>query len=641
MRSIATAVSCNIISCSPRLAVLRLSKDGKDKTYTGLNVELSAGKNTRGVAVLQRFPLLFVYGNFSSVEIGTSCTLVETDPSTFEVSSRCVTADSLVNDNCVDRNDNISSEHIPTFEKCPDVSQIQTISEPLHTGISCIDVLTPIGRGQNMLFIDPPFNKSAQGYTGGATSIFSSVMNKYSTVNDGVVAPRAFNSVTEKSLQCVYVSADSISLTPASQTMLPLAMNGSSDIEPTIEECARYWVLVNMATSLASNYRRNGKDSLVILGKDLRLLEKFWAYSSQCLMDSVYKIDYSPTEIAPVYDAAANNSERRLYYASIFQQVGKYNDSLGGGSLTLFCGTQDVLKEASASVDTPPSQSKTETEAVYSMDDFKNSDDPRHGTKVLFRLQVLVDRDISLTAAVLNKLNIPLPNSVIADSPPAISEEIAFAQETTSLTDGHIVFYNHDSIDNSEKISFNTTGIFPAIVPCQSLSRVGTNMKKAQVRKYQLQAINSLTDQLRYQLSLTNDLMPSDNSADAIQQRIRAISWICALSGPIDLNTSNNKTIYALTLSEQVVLLVAVYSGLYDKYVRNGSSLELTECSDWQQFKFDQFTRCASNDLNRKMLSYVLNKVDLSEVESTGELVKEKRHEIEACVREFFDSSLI
>lgn len=625
--STSSVLSCDVILSSHTLRVLKMQTPGQGKVMTGLKIDFEeeAGEVASGVVVLQRFPLLFVTGNFPVDASGVASTTVGSEhrinpeSSTFEI-------DTLVS------SDN-SGTSCPAFEQVPDASEVQVLTHPLHTGVTAIDVLTPIARGQNMLFA------GARDYST-ATTPSDAVTNALQVVIKNCLA-----HTDASRTKCIYVSRhvnEDVTMlsaaNPGSIVQMCDSLSGTSDSAEILNvlpsqlhnhmdlagRCARYLLLAHSACSVGNFYRRRGMHSIVMLDVELYHLELFWEFSSACLDRFVYgpqSRDSGGFTNSNAADSAGNSSEKRRFYAFIFQQVGEQIDALGGGSMSLFCRTDQFRLSRNPLDDASPAgadEGHSGSPGVsFSLEDFEAA---KHPKRITDRIKLLIGRGIAVTPAVLKKLDIPIPLSVTTTSTPfpddssqslVLIPELRFRRlvaeyvhEIKSHTDGHVV-YDTQLLGGSPGMPFNTTLRIPAVVPNLSLSRVGGGSDRKAVH-CGIPAIKDLTAQLRGDLSQVNDILPSDCAAQAESRRLRALSWMCALEQDLSAGP--------LCISAQVALLTYVQRGYYDHFIESIIRVDGADIPEnvlkWARLKDLVFTKYDVLAFNRSLLGHQHRSVD-------------------------------
>jgi len=173
----------------------------------------------------------------------------------------------------------------------------------------------------------------------------------------------------------------------------------------------------------------------------------------------------------------------------------------------------------------------------YTMEDFDN---PLYGQKVRARLQIMVDKGIELSPAVLKKLDIPPPEIRCTEE----RFQIMNIEDLMSLSDGQIVL-------DEELLR---TGKRPPIDGRASLTRIGIGHDSLAVSSSP--AMRAVASSLRFELAQALDLVKDDMSAATVKQRNRSLGWQAAM------HQDPGRT---RRLSESVALLLAASKGMLDK----------------------------------------------------------------------------
>jgi F-type H+-transporting ATPase subunit alpha len=187
----------------------------------------------------------------------------------------------------------ITTTHV--FTPIPKVSEIALINAPLLTGITMVDALTPIGRGQNMLIvgergtgrksialsamrtqISHPNNKGAQCIYASTTT--SLVQEDATTTNNNVLSRFQSYGIAN---QITFVSKRP----QHQQQQLLLPQNNDNTTIDAIIDAAESVAVASSACSIADYWARNyGHDTLVVIDT-IDPHQIFWDYTTQALMD--------------------------------------------------------------------------------------------------------------------------------------------------------------------------------------------------------------------------------------------------------------------------------------------------------------------------------------------------------------------
>ena len=288
-------------------------------------------------------------------------------------------------------------------------------------------------------------------------------------------------------------------------------------------------------------------------------------------------------------ELAGGSSEKRRYFASIFQQVGVLTDQLGGGSMSLLCRVNQERSNASLN----PGVDAGGVE--YTLTDFRNENS---SPQILFRIEALMEKGVKISGEVLEKLKIPLPDRSLRQSAAqtfALGKN-EFVNDMKSHTDGHVVFENRDCAINSKE--FNTTLHSPGLVPNLSLSRVtGGGDSKGTASDNDSLSVSGLTSRLRGELSQVNDLRLADQTEGMESRHRLALSWLCAL----EQNVSDGP----LAQHQQILLLYYAHCGFYHELLdgvispRGGDDSAI----NWSEVKISLFDKHDIAALNRLLIS--------------------------------------
>jgi F0F1-type ATP synthase alpha subunit len=385
----------DLVGVEGKLATLKVREDGQGTLLQGLHVEFEDGST--GTVIWQRTPLLFVLvnSNGKGQEIGKAASIRTsknvTVPSGESLIGRVVdyTGAPLDGGAPVTGAPHRAMFGTPTLQR-----DMATISKPLHTGITSVDALTPIGRGQNMLVVG--------------------------TLDGGrkALAIDAVCNQAKEGVNCVYVCLqrdykDTLEQLKARGAMSHTAFVACGTRDDGFSGAAECVAAAATGCAIAEEMRKNGKDSLVVID-DLDIHRVFWDRTERTLVEN-----FGVGAVAANSSALnAASSEMRAFYASLFQRVGYLNNRAGGGSMSMI-----VLMDRAES---------TKAKESYSMDDF---DPTVYGAKVRTRLQLMVDKGITLTPTVLRKLDIPVPEVQQGSG----RFQLMRIEEMMSLSDGHIM----------------------------------------------------------------------------------------------------------------------------------------------------------------------------------------------------------
>jgi len=203
-----------------------------------------------------------------------------------------------------------SNKFLPIERKALGVIQRQPVKEPLQTGITAVDAMIPIGRGQRELIIgDRQTGKTA-------VAIDAIINQKYTHTEEA-------KKLGINPVYCVYVAIGQKSSTVA-QVVAKLNEQGAMDYTTVVtasawEPAPLQYIAPYSGATLGEYYRDNGKHSLVIYDD---LSKQAAAYRELSLL----------LRRPPGREAYPGD----VYYlhSRLLERASKLSDEMGGGSLT-------------------------------------------------------------------------------------------------------------------------------------------------------------------------------------------------------------------------------------------------------------------------------------------------------------------
>ena len=201
-------------------------------------------------------------------------------------------------------------KYMPIERKALGVIARQPVKEPLQTGITAIDAMIPIGRGQRELII-------GDRQTGKTAVAIDTIVNQRYThtqeaKNDGI-----------EPVYCVYVAIGQKNSTVA-QVIAKLEEEGAMEystviVAPASEPAPLQYIAPYAGATLGEYFRDNGKHALVIYDD---LSKQAVAYRELSLL-----LRRPPGREAYPGDVF-------YLHSRLLERASKLNDELGGGSLT-------------------------------------------------------------------------------------------------------------------------------------------------------------------------------------------------------------------------------------------------------------------------------------------------------------------
>ena len=203
-----------------------------------------------------------------------------------------------------------STKFLPIERKALGVIQRQPVKEPLQTGITAVDAMIPIGRGQRELIIgDRQTGKTA-------VAIDAIINQKYTHTEEA-------KKLGINPVYCVYVAIGQKSSTVA-QVVAKLNEQGAMDYTTVVtasawEPAPLQYIAPYSGATLGEYYRDNGKHSLVIYDD---LSKQAAAYRELSLL-----LRRPPGREAYPGDVF-------YLHSRLLERASKLSDEMGGGSLT-------------------------------------------------------------------------------------------------------------------------------------------------------------------------------------------------------------------------------------------------------------------------------------------------------------------
>jgi len=203
-----------------------------------------------------------------------------------------------------------TDKFLPIERKALGVIQRQPVKEPIQTGITAVDAMIPIGRGQRELIIgDRQTGKTA-------VAIDAIISQKYTHTDEA-------KELGVQPVYCVYVAVGQKSSTVA-QVVAKLAEQGAMEYTTVIaaaawEPAPLQFIAPYSGATLGEYYRDNGKHSLVIYDD---LSKQAAAYRELSLL-----LRRPPGREAFPGDVF-------YLHSRLLERASKLSEDLGGGSLT-------------------------------------------------------------------------------------------------------------------------------------------------------------------------------------------------------------------------------------------------------------------------------------------------------------------
>eukprot|EP00804_Cyclotella_cryptica_P014713 CCRYP_020186-RA/>CCRYP_020186-RA protein AED:0.12 eAED:0.12 QI:108/1/1/1/1/1/3/2977/774 len=441
----------------------------------------------------------------------------------------------------------------PIFVTIPKISDIGLINTPLVTGITAIDALTPIGRGQNMLVIGNQEEDVIELETGEAP-IPTNKVNKRawmmnllkSVVNKRDSKLRCFYGLTAtdpevrstfiKRLEEAGIRNDIVSVLSTHSN------DGTTDLSSKKLEAAEAVAVAASACTLGEHYAlTTGGDALVIID-DINLHKSLWDITTQQLVQ-IYGVD----AVVKADLQGGSSSEMRGYFSGLIQRAARFNSKRGGGSVTLIL-MSTIPSEDEA--DNDDSGNSEDDSIVFDPSDFESMSE-----KIRTRIATLVKAKVPLTAANLRKIQIPIPRPSASEDAKRLA--LQHVDDLISMSDGQIWF---DDV-------LAKMGRSPPLDPSRSITRVGVGADTP--CRADAPALRTVAGSLRFQFQQATDMITRKDgspnnpvSSGDTKQVLRQEAFLLAMhQGP-------NQT---RKLSQECISLIAASRGYLDKVIQEGS----------------------------------------------------------------------
>lgn len=402
-----------------------------------------------------------------------------------------------------------------------------------------IDALAPIGRGQNMLLIGSDLQDmrglatdfvATQTVDADSSSSPPSSLSPSSIPNTKCVyaTTRDPKSALERLKQATLLDNDNVIVVSArSDKTADPAAQAAEAVAVAATACAigESFAQQGLHDDQVNEYQK-ANHALVIVDTidDFKVL---WDVTTRVLVqvfgvDAVVKDDRN----------GGASSEMRAFYSSLIQRAGQFKESKGGGSITLM-----LLANI-------PSDGDDDSSAVvHQVSEFDDCSD-----KIKARLNVLVEKNIPLTAANLRKIDIPIPT--ISEGQRRLV--LQHMDDLISMSDGQIWF--------DEKLA--REGQCPPMDPQRSITRVGIGADTES--RADAPAVRRMVEGLRLDLAQAASMDGAEVTAASSKQVRKRNAWLLAMHQKPGQG--------GRTLAESCVALLAASTGALDDTIDQGGA---------------------------------------------------------------------
>jgi F-type H+-transporting ATPase subunit alpha len=513
----------------------------------------------------------------------------------------------------------------PIFVPIPKISDIGLIDSPLITGITAIDALTPIGKGQNMLIIstdDENANESSQGdhnnnirlnKRGWMINLLRNVItnHRHRTTNDANKKKseiRSFYCLTSTDpivRTQVLNDISSVGIRNEVITILSSSTSSSSSSNDGCIGAAEAVAAAASACTLAEHHAlTTGGDAIVIID-DINLHKTLWDITTRELVHV-----YGTQSVVEADLNGGSSSEMRGYFSGLIQRAARFNTKRGGGSVTLL-----LLSTLPNPNETDMDDSEDNDATTYDASDFDDMSE-----KIRTRIRLLVSAKVPLTAANLRKIKLPIPRPSAAEDQRRLA--LQHIEDLISMSDGQVW------------LDVSMAGRSPPLDPSRSITRVGVGADTLTCRA-DAPALRSVVGSLRFEFQQALDLSPNTVSSssssskgiagieednDNTRQVRRRDAFLLAMHQEVHEGRK---------LSHECTLLLAASRGHLDGVLAKGGK--------------------AGTSMGRKMieglLEYVTNETQTGEIirsiDETLDLSSEGRDLLENAIVVYFSKSLL
>ena len=307
--------------------------------------------------------------------------------------------------------------------------------------------------------------------------------------------------------------------------------------------------------------------------------KKIWDATTRVLVD-VFGVD---AVVKGDRDGGAS-SEMRAFFSSLVQRSAQYKMKRGGGSVTLLM-MQTI----------PKILGENDENTVFSPEEFEQSPD-----KIKERINLLVEKNIPLTAATLRKIQIPVPSADEGKRRLVLQH----VDDLISMTDGQIWL--------DERLEQN--GRRPPMDFQRSVTRIGIGADTKS--RADAAAMRRVVEGLRLDLSQAVSMDGADVATIASKKQLRsAQAWLLAMHQPAASG--------ARKLSESIVLMLAASSGAFNDSLDSGILPDSSE----------------GEILVKNLLEHVSSKVPdaMNEIDSTQDFSSETKDVLLEAIQSYFE----
>ena len=357
------------------------------------------------------------------------------------------------------------------FQEGLEQAQMAPIDEFVSVGVPAIDLMTPLGKGQSVLYVGPPEARSS--------------LRRLARV---AVAAQSPDTVK------IYAGLDEA----GNQRSQKKKFWGETGIvaprkraSAFASECEAV-LCAHAAMAHGAEAMAQGKDALVVLDGFEPLVD-LWTRSTSILAER-----FGAENVG-----LGDDSECRAFFSAVLQRAGNMQ---GGGSLTVVALTSDE----------PPKEEEVLSTESYTLDQFRAAGARK---SIMDRLEALDGRGIAITDDILGKIGVAAPNTNKRPDAPGTKRRSEACEMLTSIGDAHV------------EVMRNEKGVCD-VDASASLQRVGVGADVGTDTRPPALVTLGVGNRLRLELAAATNVererVNEEEAADE-QALVRAAAWRAAL----------------------------------------------------------------------------------------------------------------
>ena len=483
-----------VVLAEPGVAVVRdTAAMGGADVVAGSRIELGNGR--RGTVVLNRAPLCLVCLDDDGQDAGVDDATLALRRMALRSGERSGEADAFlvgemeadinvealagrvvdVNGVALDGQGALATAQTrKIFQDGLETAQMAPIKEFVSTGVPAIDLMTPLGKGQSVLYVGPP---EARGSLRRLARVAVAAQSK-DTVTIYAGLDEAGNKRSQKK-----------QFWRATGVIAPRARASAF-----ASECEAVLV-AHAAMAHGAEAMARGKDALVVLDGFEPLVD-LWQRSTSILTERFGSANVG----------LGDDSECRAFFSAVLQRAGNLK---GGGSLTVVALTSDE-----------PVEELVKASETYTLDQFRAAGARK---SIMDRLEALDSRGMAITDAILEKIGVAAPNTDRRPDAPGTKRRSEACEMLTSIGDAHV------------EVNRDSKGVCD-IDASASLQRVGVGADVGTDTRPPALVTLGVGNRLRLELASATNVEdgPMAETVSDKQALVHAAAWRAALRVGVD-----------------------------------------------------------------------------------------------------------